>query len=104
MGDMGDIFNSMKDERKVKRATFFNARLDYATRAFERNNVAYKLCNPEIGHFTLYHNDKVIMNFWSYTGKVWIPSKEYSKNIGIHNCIKQYKRLVKEVNNGQDSR
>lgn len=36
------------------------------------------------------------MSFWSYTGKCYIPSTNFSDNIGIRNCIKKYKKMFGE--------
>lgn len=33
------------------------------------------------------------MSFWSYTGKLYIPSTGFSENVGIRGCIKKYKKL-----------
>ncbi len=88
-----DVSPILKEQARKKRENCFDKRLEYAKKQFEENNILYKLCNVSNGHFNLYKNKKVVMSFWSYTGKCLIPSKEYSENIGIHNCIKKYKKL-----------
>lgn len=37
--------------------------------------------------------DNETINFWSYTGKAYVPSTDFSENIGIKNCIKMYEKL-----------
>lgn len=85
-----DVDPILKQQAREKRESCFDDRLEYAKKQFEINNIPYKLCNESIGHFNLYKDNKVVMSFWSYTGKCYIPSKEYSENIGIKNCIKKY--------------
>ncbi len=41
------------------------------------------------------------MSFWSYTGKLYIPSTGFSDNVGIRNCIKKYKKM--EGNNASSN-
>lgn len=88
-----DIAPILKEEAREKRESCFNDRLEYAKKQFEENNIKYKLCNESIGHFNLYKENKVVMSFWSYTGKCYIPSNGFSDNIGIHNCVKKYKKM-----------
>ena len=75
----------------------YRKRIEYVKRQFKENNISYKLCNESNGHFNLYKNNKVVMSFWSWTGKCYIPSTGYSENIGIKNCIKKYKKLFGDV-------
>jgi hypothetical protein len=99
MGELSEYWRDVKPILKEinvkKRIENYDKRIEYAKNLFEENNIPYKLCNAENGHFNLYKDKKVIMSFWSWTGKCFIPSKQYSKNIGIKNCIKKYKQLVK---------
>lgn len=88
-----DVSPLLKELAREKRESCFDNRLEYAKKQFEENNIEYKLCNEAIGHFNLYKNKKVVMSFWSYTGKCYIPSTNYSDNIGIKNCIRKYKKL-----------
>lgn len=88
-----DVSPILKEQARKKRENCFDDRLEYAKKQFEENNIPYKLCSISNGHFNLYKNKKAVMSFWSYTGRCFIPSKEYSENIGIHNCIKKYKKL-----------
>ena len=68
-------------------------KIEYAIKQFEENKIPYKLCNETNGHFNLYKDKKVVMSFWSWTGKCYIPSTGFSDNIGIRNCIKKYKKF-----------
>lgn len=89
-----DVSPILKEQAQEKRENCFNDRLEYAKKQFKENNVPYKLCNETIGHFNLYCGKKVIMSFWSYTGKLYIPSTGFSDNVGIRGCIKRYKKMV----------
>ena len=91
-----DVKPILKQQNQEYREENYEKRIEYVKRQFEENNIPYKLCNESNGHFNLYKNNKVVMSFWSWTGKCYIPSKEYSENIGIRNCIKKYKKLFKE--------
>lgn len=93
-----DVAPILKQENQEYREENYDKRIEYVKRQFEENNIPYKLCNESNGHFNLYKNNKVVMSFWSWTGKCFIPSKEYSENIGIRNCIKKYKKLFEEDN------
>lgn len=88
-----DVSPILKQQAQEKRETYFNDRLEYAKKQFEENNIRYKLCNESIGHFNLLKDNKVVISFWSYTGKCYIHSKNFSDNIGIKNCIKKYKKI-----------
>lgn len=89
-----DVSPILKEQAQEKRENCFNDRLEYAKEQFEKNNISYKLCNELNGHFNLLNNKgKVIMSFWSYTGKCYIPSTGFSDNIGIRNCIKKYQKM-----------
>lgn len=97
-----DVSPILKQQAQEKRENCFNDRLEYAKKKFEENNIPYKLCNESIGHFNLLDSKrKVLMSFWSYTGKLYIPSTGFSDNIGIRNCIKKYKKM--EGNNASSN-
>lgn len=91
-----DVSPILKQQAREKRENCFNDRLEFAKKQFEDNNIPYKLCNELNGHFNLFKDKKVVMSFWSYTGKCYIPSIEFSDNIGIKNCIKKYKKLFEK--------
>ncbi len=94
-----DVSPHLKELAREKRESCFDNRLEYAKKQFEENNIEYILCNEAIGHFNLFKNKKVVMSFWSYTGKCYIPSTNFSDNIGIRSCIKKYKKMFdSEVN------
>lgn len=88
--DVKPIIKELNDE---KREENYEKRIEYAKEQFEKNNIPYKLCNAENGHFNLYKDKKVVMSFWSWTGKCYIPSTGFSDNIGIRNCMKKYKKM-----------
>lgn len=67
-------------------------RTKYACKLLENENIPYEIKKIEIGHLNIYKGKKVVMSFWAYTGKCYIPSLEYSENIGIKNAIKMYKK------------
>ena len=92
-----DVAPILKEQNAKEREEHYDERIEYAIKQFEENNIPYKLCNESNGHFNLYKNNKVVMSFWSWTGKCFIPSKEYSENIGIKNCIKKYNKLFGDV-------
>lgn len=93
-----DVSPILKQKSQEKRERCFNDRLDYARKQFFENKIPFKLCNVSNGHFNLYWGKNVIMSFWSYTGKVYIPSTGFSENVGIRGCIKRYKKMVGENN------
>lgn len=97
MSEIGEYWKGikpiLKEINQQERAEHYDERIEYAIKQFEENQIPYKLCNKENGHFNLYKDKKVVMSFWSWTGKCYISSKEYSENIGIRNCIKKYKKI-----------
>lgn len=100
MGELAEYWRDVKPILKQinaeKREKHYDKRIEYAINQFEENNIPYKLCNESNGHFNLLKNNKVVMSFWSWTGKCYIPSTGFSDNIGIRNCIKKYKKQFKE--------
>lgn len=89
-----DVSPILKEQARQKREDNFEKRLNFAIEQFEQNNIPYKLCNESIGHFNLLDSKgKLLMSFWSYTGKCYVPSTGFSDNIGIRNCIKKYKKM-----------
>ncbi len=91
-----DVKPILKQQNQEAREQHYDERIEYAIKQFKENNIPYKLCNESNGHFNLLKDNKVVMSFWSWTGKCYIPSTGFSDNIGIRNCIKKYKRLVGE--------
>ena len=88
-----DVSPILKAQNAEKREKNYDKRISYAIKKFEENDIPYKLCNESNGHFNLYKDNKVVMSFWSWTGKCYIPSTGFSDNIGIHNCVKKYKKV-----------
>lgn len=91
-----DVAPILKQQNQELREENYDKRIEYAISQFEENNIEYKLCNKENGHFNLLKNKKVVMSFWSWTGKCYIPSTGFSDNIGIKNCVKKFKRLFND--------
>lgn len=100
MGEIGEYWKDvkpiLKEQNAKERLEHYDERIEYAKDQFEKNNIKYKLCNAANGHFNLYKDNKVVMSFWSWTGKCYIPSIGYCDNIGINNCIKKYRKLFGE--------
>ena len=90
-----DVSPILKQQNQEHRDKYYDERITYAIDQFEKNNIPWKLCNENNGHFNLFKDTKVVMSFWSWTGKCYIPSENYSENIGIKNCIKKYNKLFK---------
>lgn len=97
MGEMAkywkDVKPILKQQNQEMREKNYDKRIEYAIAQFEENNIPYKLCNKDNGHFNLLSKNKVVMSFWSWTGKCYIPKTGFSDNIGIKNCIRKYKKL-----------
>ena len=90
-----DVTPILKQQNAEHREKHYDERIKYAIKQFEENNIPYKLCNESNGHFNLLKNNKVVMSFWSWTGKCYIPSTGFSDNIGIRNCIRKYIKLFR---------
>lgn len=99
MGDYWrDVSLILKEQAQQKREENFDKRLLYAEEQFKVNNIQYRLCNRENGHFNLYFNNKVVMSFWSYTGRIYsqLININEDNQRGIKQCIKIYKKYFKE--------
>lgn len=97
MAEMGEYWKDVKpflqDRAREKREQQFDKRLEYAINQFKENNIEYKLCKKENGHFNLYKNKKVVLSFWSYTGRIYSNIIEINEDYrGIKNCIKTFKK------------
>lgn len=90
-----DVKPFLKGLNQEKRTAHYDERIEYAIKQFENNNIPFKLCNETNGHFNLLKNNKVVMSFWSWTGKCYIPSNGFSDNIGIKNCVRKYNKMFK---------
>lgn len=88
-----DVSPILKEQAREKRESQFDKRLQYAINQFEQHQIPYKLCNKDIGHFNLYYKGKVIISFWSYTGKI----RGQENRRGISSCINFYKKKIKEL-------
>lgn len=96
-----DVKPILKQINQEKREKNYDKRIEYAINKFKENNIQYKLCNETNGHFNLLKDNKVVMSFWSWTGKCYIPSTGFSDNIGINNTIKKFKKLNGEKKDGR---
>ena len=98
-----DVSPILKQQNAEYRANNYDKRIQFAIKQFEENNIDYKLCNENNGHFNLLRDKKVVMSFWSRTGECYIPTTGFCDNIGIKNCIKKYNKLFKnKVLGGSD--
>lgn len=88
-----DVSPILKEQNQKLRTEHYDERIEYAIKQFEEKNVSYKLCNAKNGHFNLYKDKKVVISFWSWTGKCYVPSTGFSENIGIKKCVKKYKEM-----------
>lgn len=74
MGDMREVFDAMKTDRKKRheeRVAKTPNRVDYAIEQFEKNGIRYELKNPGIGHFHCWRkSDGKLYQFWAGTGKI----------------------------------
>lgn len=70
--------------------------IDMVMGELERENIEYKLCNGEIGHFNLYKNGKYIMSYWCFSLKYHIPNGNVKGSCSIKECIEIYKEQVKK--------
>lgn len=72
--------------------------IDMVMGELERENIEYKLCNGEIGHFNLYKNGKYIMSYWCFSLKYYIPNGNIKGFCSIKECIEIYKKQVDNLN------
>lgn len=93
-----DVSPILKEQATERRENNFDKRLQYAIEQFESNKISYKLCNKNIGHFNLYHKEKVVMSFWSYTGRIYSSLLDINEDNqrGIKQCIKIFKKNFEE--------
>ena len=92
--DEAENFNEFfRSERKKKREALAPERFRYAQKAFQENGIPFVIADESKGCFNLLKNGRVVMSFWSYTGRAYIPSIRWGENIGINNCMKKYKEM-----------
>lgn len=95
MGDMRDVFDTLKEEVKKKhdeRVAKTPDRIGYAIEQFEKNGIRYELKNEAIGHFHCWRkSDGRLYQFWAGTGKIL-----GYRNRGIHLLIRELLKDVKE--------
>lgn len=73
--------------------------IDRVIGELERENIDYKICNGEIGHFNLYKNGKYIMSYWCFSLKYHIPNGNVKGSCSIKECIEIYKEQIKKGEN-----
>lgn len=70
--------------------------IDMVIGELERENIDYKICNGETGHFNLYKNGKYIMSYWCFSKKYHIPNGNLKGTCEISECIEIYKEQIKK--------
>ncbi len=84
MGDMGDDFRFMREQKRKHRDDIILSRIDFVTKLLRDND--HTVDHAESGCITV---DGYI-KFWVYTG--WYSGKGIAPGRGVHN-------LIKELNN-----
>lgn len=74
------------------------ARLEYAKKMLNENNITYKVCNEQTGQINCFLSNGQIMIFYAGTGKI----KGYEHARGIHNFVKLCQR--KELSHAENGR
>lgn len=85
----------LKEQNQQDRFENYDKRIQYAIQQFEENNIEYKLCNENNGHFNLFKNGKVVISFWSWTGKIYSTQYNFEDYRGIKNCVKLFNKYFK---------
>lgn len=73
--------------------------IDKVIGELEKENIGYKICNGETGHFNLYKNNKYIMSYWCFSLKYHIPNGNVKGSCSIKECIEIYKEQIKKGEN-----
>ncbi len=97
MGDMREYFEPYKEMHK-QRVAKTPARLEYAKKMLNENNITYKVCNEQTGQINCFLSNGQIMIFYAGTGKI----KGYEHARGIHNFVKLCQR--KELSHAENGR
>jgi hypothetical protein len=84
MGDMGEIFNSMREEKQKKR----RSNTAYSTRQLQDEGIEFVSCNGGI-HLQLAKGNQAI-DYWPSTGLWWIRGTR-NKRRGIAKLISYMK-------------
>ena len=85
---MKEAFNAMKDMHK-ERVSKTPARLAYAVRQLEENDIEFYVKDASTGHIQAYKkSDDELVNFWVGTGTI---NSKKSPMRGIHNLVKMCK-------------
>lgn len=65
----------------------------------KREDIGFKLCNGDIGHFNLYKDGKYVMSYWCFSKKYHIPNGNLKGTCEISECIEMYKEQIKKGEN-----
>ena len=84
----------MNNEEEAKK------RCAYASKLLKNSNILHEIKNENIGHINIIYQNKVVMSFWSRTGKfIYVNSSLFNKKLkpindarGIKACIEYYKK------------
>lgn len=82
MGDEGEIWNRVKEQRQVKRWD----NVDKSLAILKEKGIRYETLNSSVGHYRI--GD---WNFWPTTGKFYNP-KTGKKGRGVFNLIRYIKQ------------
>lgn len=96
MGELSGYWNDAKAAARKKRDALSPKRFAFAKKAFTEAGIPFEVKDESKGHFNLMKDGKAVMSFWSYTGKAYILSTRWSRNIGIKGCIAKYKKIFGE--------
>lgn len=70
--------------------------IELVMQELKREDIGFKLCNGDIGHFNLYKNGKYIMSYWCFSKKYHIPNGNLKGTCEISECIEIYKEQIKK--------
>lgn len=70
--------------------------IELVMKELRREDIGFKLCNGDTGHFNLYKNGKYIMSYWCFSKKYHIPNGNLKGTCEISECIEMYKEQIKE--------
>lgn len=66
-----EIYRDIAKKEHTERVNKTPARIEYAIKQFEKNDIEYELKNKQTGHFHCKRkSDGKLFNFWAGTGKI----------------------------------
>lgn len=86
MGDMGDMFNALREERKIKR----NSNRNFSTQYLDDLKIPFESKNG--GIHLIVTVGTVVIDFWPSTG-LWMERGINKKQRGVRYLIKRYYEL-----------